>query len=85
MLYLAPSSSVRLFSKCIYKVCAKLLAKPKEMAVSKASIAQPRPAPLFGKGSFKLLQCASIVSCKSSCPLSGVKRCPIFEGSVCIS
>ena len=46
VLYLAPSSSVRLFSKCIYKVCAKLLAKSKEMAVSKASkqpLVRPRP------------------------------------------
>ena len=32
-----------------------------------------------------LLQCTSIGSCKSSCPLSGVKRCPLFGGSVYIS
>ena len=46
VLYLAPSSSVRLISKCIYKVCAKLLAKSKEVAVSKASkqpLVRPRP------------------------------------------
>ena len=40
-------------------------------------------APLSGiRG---LLQCASTTWCKSSCPLSGVKRCPLFGGSVCIS
>ena len=32
-----------------------------------------------------LLQQASITWCKSSCPLSGVKRCPLFGGSVYIS
>ena len=51
VLCLAPSSSVRLFTKCIYKVCAKLLAKSKEMAVSKASkrplhaLVRPRSRP----------------------------------------
>ena len=42
-------------------------------------------APLSGIRS--LLQCASTTWCiaKSSCPLSGVKRCPLFGGSVCIS
>ena len=41
-----------------------------------------RHAPLSGiRG---LLQCASTTWCKS-CPLSGVKRCPLFGGSVCIS
>ena len=32
-----------------------------------------------------LLQCTTIGSCKTSCPLFGVKRCPLFGGSVCIS
>ena len=32
-----------------------------------------------------LLQCASTTWCKSSYPLSGVKRCPLIGGSVCIS
>ena len=32
-----------------------------------------------------LSQCMSISMCKSSCPLSGVKRCPLFRGSVYIS
>ena len=40
-------------------------------------------APLSGIGG--LLQCASISSCKSSCPLSEVKKCLLFEGSVYIS
>ena len=31
-----------------------------------------------------LLQCASITWYKSFCPLSGVKRCLLFGGSVCI-
>ena len=40
-------------------------------------------APLSGiRG---LLQCASITWCKSSCPLSGVKRCLLFGDSVYIS
>ena len=33
----------------------------------------------------RLLQCSSIGSCKTSCPLSRVKRCPLFRGSFCIS
>jgi hypothetical protein len=37
VLYLDPSSSCRLFSKYIYKVCAKLSAKSEEMAFRKAS------------------------------------------------
>ena len=41
------------------------------------------PSPLSGIGG--VLQCASISLCKSSCPLSRVKRCPLFEGSVYIS
>ena len=40
-------------------------------------------APLFVIGG--LFQCASISWCKSSCPLSGVKRCTLFGGSVYIS
>ena len=41
-----------------------------------------RHSPLSGiRG---LLQCASTTWCKSSCPLSGVKRCPLFGDSVCI-
>ena len=40
-------------------------------------------APVSGKGGF--FQCVSISSCKSSRPLSGVKRCPLFGGSVYIS
>ena len=38
-----------------------------------------RHAPLSGMGG--LFQCASICSCKSFCPLSGVKRYPLFGGS----
>jgi hypothetical protein len=88
VLYLAPSSSCRSFNKCIYKVCAKLSAKSKEMAFSKAS-KQPlvrhalRPRPIVRYKRF--ITMASISSCKSFCPLSGVKRCPLFGGSGCIS
>ena len=32
-----------------------------------------------------LLQCTRISSVKTSCPLSGVKRCPLFRGSVYIN
>ena len=31
-----------------------------------------------------LLQCASTTWCKSSYPLPGIKRCPLFGGSVCM-
>ena len=40
-------------------------------------------APLSGIGG--LLQCASISLCQSSYLLSGIKRCPLFRSSVCIS
>ena len=41
------------------------------------------PAHLSFKRVF--LQCTSIDSCKTSCLLSGVKRCPLFGGSIYIS
>jgi hypothetical protein len=53
------------------------------MTVSMCERAASTPRPLSGIRD--LLQCTSIGSCKSSCPLSRVKRCPLFGGSDCIS
>ena len=46
-----------------------------------ASVQSHAPLSVIGG----LFQCASISWCKSSCPLSGVKRCPLFRGSVYVS
>ena len=46
-----------------------------------ASVRSHTPLSVIGG----LFHCASISLCKSSCPLSGVKRCPLFGGSVYIT
>jgi hypothetical protein len=59
----------------------------KSSKLSKQPLVRHALRPRSLSGIRGLLQCGSISSCKSSCPLSGVtcKRCPLFGGSGCIS